>query len=397
MTLNLSEYIFHDMSVNAKYIYPSAIKAILMASTITLCLSACSDDASDLGSDWDTLKLISFSQPLVDVDQATTRAITLPDNYSVFSDIYPQASSEFATIHAYLIANDAVSDEGNFTFNKDEVVKTDDGVITQTGWSSDIRVKQGTDYYVYGFMPASLSASITKNNGSYENKAIININNLDAVSPADVCVVTGVKGFDTPITASSTTGSVDLGSFSYTGQAKDNNYIYLLLDHLYACVDFEYSLDEFYSTLRQIKLRKVEIAATGSKKHNLTVTIDGNNTPVYSVSDTETSIASSSAVIYDKEAEAENIPNTLEGYLSVPGYFKPELNNQFVVTSYYDVYNRKGDLVREGCKAVNKLSLRGTTISRGQKRTVKFTIIPTYLYVLSEPDLDNPTIELSAE
>ena len=397
MTLNLSEYIFHDMSVNAKYIYPSAIKAILMASTITLCLSACSDDASDLGNDWDTLKLVSSSQPLVDVDQATTRAITLPDNYSVFSDIYPQASSEFATIHAYLIANDAVSSEGNFTFNKDEVVKTDGGVITQTGWSSDIRVKQGTDYYVYGFMPASLSASITKNNGSYENKAIININNLDAVSPADVCVVTGVKGFDTPITASSTTGSVDLGSFSYTGQAKDNNYIYLLLDHLYACVDFEYTLDEFYSTLRQIKLRKVEIAATCSKKHNLTVTIDGNNTPVYSVSDTETSIASSSAVIYDKEAEAKNIPNTLEGYLSVPGYFKPELNNQFVVTSYYDVYNRKGDLVREGCKAVNKLSLRGTTISRGQKRTVKFTIIPTYLYVLSEPDLDNPTIEWSAE
>lgn len=386
------------MSVNAKYINPSAIKAILMASTITLCLSACSDDASELGSNWDTLELVSFSQPLVDVDQATTRAITLPDNYSVFSDIYPQTSSEYATIHAYLIANNAVSNEGNFTFNKDAVIKTDDGAITKTGWSSNISVKQGSNYYVYGFMPASLSASIAKNNGSYENKAIININSLDAVSPADICVVTGVKGFETPITDSSTSGSVDLGSFSYTGQAKGNNYIYLLLDHLYACVDLEYTLEAFYSTLRQIKLRKVEIAATNSKKHNLTVTIDGNNTPVYSVSDTETTNANESAVIYDKtEEDAENIPNTLEGYLSVPGFFKPELTNQFVVTSYYDVYNRKGDLVRKGCKAENKLSLRGTNISRGQKRTVKFTIIPTYLYVLSEPDLDNPTIELTAE
>ena len=386
------------MSVNAKYINPSATKAILMASTITLCLSACSDDASELGSNWDTLELVSFSQPLVDVDQATTRAITLPDNYSVFSDIYPQASSEYATIHAYLIANNAVSNEGNFTFNKDAVVKTDDGTFTKTGWSSNISVKQGTNYYVYGFMPASLSANITKNNDSYENKAIININNLDAVSPADVCVVTGVKGFETPITDSSTSGSVELGSFSYTGQAKGNNYIYLLLDHLYACVDLEYTLEAFYSTLRQIKLRKVEIAATNSKKHNLTVTIDGNNATVYSVSDTEASNASGNAVIYDKtETEAENIPNTLEGFLSVPGFFKPEQTNQFVVTSYYDVYNRKGDLVRKGCKAENKLSLRGTTISRGQKRTVKFTIIPTYLYVLSEPDLDNPTIELTAE
>lgn len=385
------------MSLNAKYIYPSAVKVFLMASMLTLSLAACSDDASDFGNDWDTLELISFSQPLVESDQATTRTITLPDNYSIYSDLYPQASSEHSTIHAYLIANDAVSTEGNFTFNKDAVVKTDNGVITKTGWSSNISVKQGTNYYVYGFMPANLSANIAKNDGSYENKSIITLNNIDAVSPADVCIITGVKGFDTPITDSSTTGSVYLGSFSYTGKAKGSNYIYLLLDHLYACVDFEYTLEAFYSTLRQIKLRKVELAATGSKKHNLMVTIDGNNAAVYSVSDTETSIASGSAVIYDKDAEAENIPNTLEGYLSVPGYFRPELSNQFVVTSYYDVYNRKGDLVREGCKAVNKLSLQGTTITRGQKRTVKFTIIPTYLYVLSEPDLDNPTIELTAE
>ena len=244
-----------------------------------------------------------------------------------------------------------------------------------------------------------LHASIAKNNGSYENKAVISLNDLDAVSPADVCVVTGVKGFDTPITDSSTTGSVELGSFSYTGKAKDNNYIYLLLDHLYACVNLEYSLETFYSTLRQIKLRKVEISATGSKKHNLTIAIDGHNSTIYSVSDTEATGASGTAKIYDKaETEAEYIPNILNGSLPVPGFFMPGMtNHQIVVTSYYDVYNRKGDLVREGCKAENKLPLRDTNISRGQRRTVKFTIVPTYLYVLSDPDLDNPTIELTTE
>jgi hypothetical protein len=386
------------MSLNAKHIYPSVIKAFLMASTITLCLTACSDEVSELGNDSDTLQLIPFSQSLVEEGQNSTRAITLPDNYSVYSDLYPQASSQYATIHAYLIANDAVSSEGDFTFNKDAVEKTDNGVITKTGWSSNVTVKQGTNYYVYGFMPASLSSSIAKNSGSYENKAVISLNNLDAVTPADVCIITGVKGFDSPITNSSTTGSVELGSFSYTGKAKGSNYIYLLLDHLYSCVDLEYSLETFYSTLRQIKLRKVEISATGSKKHNLTVTIDGNNNAIYSVSDTETSEASGTAVIYDKtETEAESIPNILEGYLGVPGFYLPGMPNQIVVTSYYDVYNRKGDLVRKGCKADNKLNLRETNISRGQKRTVKFTILPTYLYVLSEPDLDNPTIELTTE
>ena len=202
------------MSLYAKHIYPSAIKPFLMASMITLCLTACSDEVSDLGNDSDTLQLIPFSQSLVEEGQNSTRAITLPDNYSVFSDLYTQVNSQYATIHAYLIANDAISSEGDFTFNKDAVEKTDNGVITKTGWSSNVTVKQGTNYYVYGFMPASLSSSIAKNSGSYENKAVISLNNLDAVTPADVCIITGVKGFDSPITNSSTTGSVELGSFS---------------------------------------------------------------------------------------------------------------------------------------------------------------------------------------
>ena len=53
-------------------------------------------------------------------------------------------------------------------------------------------------------------------------------------------------------------------------------------------------------------------------------------------------------------------------------------------------------MIREGCKATNKLdarTLRGITLVRaGEIYTIDLLIQPTYLYVLSEPDLDNPTI-----
>ena len=58
----------------------------------------------------------------------------------------------------------------------------------------------------------------------------------------------------------------------------------------------------------------------------------------------------------------------------------------------YDVYDRKGNLIRENSEATNKLP--NLAAVRGQKVQVNLTVNPTYLYVLSDPDLDNPTITI---
>lgn len=386
------------MSVNALHINSSVIKALLMVCTMPLLLTACSEDLSDSEEDRDRdiLELIPFTQPFTEGGQMQTRAITLPDHYSVYSVLYPQASSEYASIHAYLITNpEDENREGNFVYNKDEVQMTTDGLITKTGWFSNIRVKQGLEYYVYGFMPASFSpsASISPNNGSYENKAVVSLNGIDAVTPADVCLVTGVKGFNTPITSSETNGNVELGCFSYTGQPEGQNFIYLLLDHLFACINLEFSVDARYSELRKIKLRKVTIAVSGTpKKRNLTVTIDGSN---YTVEDVESDANSNPATVYDKTDPEDYIPIEGNTPLSVPGYFTPSLTTSFIVTSTYDVYDLEDNLVRNGCKAENSLKLNVTEAIRGNCYPVKFVIKPTYLYQLSEPDLDNPTIQVT--
>ena len=385
------------MSLNAKHIYSTAIKTLLMVSSMSLLMTACSEDSSDLQEDRDVLQLIPFTRPFTDDGQIQRRAIQLPDKYDVYTNLYPQASSAYASIHAYLIANNAVNTQGNFVYNKDELQMTGD-IITKTGWSSDISIRQGTNYFVYGFMPASFSssASISQNAGSYENKAIININGVDAVTPADVCVVTGVKGFDTPITET-TDGSVELGNFSYTGKEKDKNYIYLLLDHLFACINIEYTVDAEYSKWRKIILRKVTIAPSdNTPKRNLTVTINGGS---YEVSDTEvTGSISGSANVYNEPNATEYIPVEVADVtpLSVPGYFTPILNSAFKITSTYDVYDTENNLVRTGCTAENKLQLNVTDPARGNCYTVKFVITPTYLYQLSEPDLDNPMIHVGS-
>ena len=70
-----------------------------------------------------------------------------------------------------------------------------------------------------------------------------------------------------------------------------------------------------------------------------------------------------------------------------------------VLTSVYDVYDTKGNKIRENCSATNTMVLKDllteqTLTGRGKRYTVNMTIRPTYLYVLSEPDLDNPTVSV---
>jgi hypothetical protein len=73
----------------------------------------------------------------------------------------------------------------------------------------------------------------------------------------------------------------------------------------------------------------------------------------------------------------------------------------FTLVCQYDVYDTNGNLIRENQTAENKInvnSLFTTTISlqRGTRYILYLTVNPTYLYMMSEPDLDNPTIEVGS-
>ena len=80
------------------------------------------------------------------------------------------------------------------------------------------------------------------------------------------------------------------------------------------------------------------------------------------------------------------------------GSFIPGSTAYFKVRTTYDVYDKKGNLLREGSTAENTISLRDifqtATIERGHMFSITFTVQPTYYYVLSGYDLNTPTMEI---
>ena len=74
----------------------------------------------------------------------------------------------------------------------------------------------------------------------------------------------------------------------------------------------------------------------------------------------------------------------------------PEGITKFGLICKYDVLDKNDNVVRENCTVENMLDLstlfERDLLARGYMYCVNLTLAPTYLYVMSEPDLDNPTL-----
>lgn len=382
------------------------VATIGMAAMAMHGLTACTGDDGPSQDNRDLLTLVPYvSKPAELTTRATIDGVTVPDNYVRYSTLYPQADPQYATIGVFMTPKDA-SVMGTFVYQGEDASHIDQ-------WKSNISVIPGTTYYMYGFMPCETAetAHISAwGGGSYANGAILDIDNLDIVTPADLCVIVGaeqVPGVDTGggVYEPQSAGNVKYGAFTYQSQAKGQNFVRLLLDHLYAALHFKMQVDDTYSEMRKIKLRKVEFETTSGKTVNVEIKFTANNTGTYPIVDEATDIhytntvaGTGSATIYDKP-EGEWIPAVSEGTpLDVPGFFAPIIEsivNTFSIVVTYDVYMPDGTtLVREGCTARNKVP-DISPINRGEKYTINLTVNPTYLYQLADPDLDNPTIKLT--
>ena len=271
--------------------------------------------------------------------------------------------------------------EGTTTATNDDVklIRYSNG-----DWHSQAIVEGNHQYSIYGYMPKSITSAISVNAGN----VVLTLTGIPAVMADDVCIVTGVK--DGKIGEA---GNLYQGAFGYAGKS-NNNYLCLLMDHLFAAVNLNFTVDPDYSALRIIKLKKMELSTTMASM-NATVTLTPNSTdsdPVTFVNYTSTN-GTSSAVFFESTTGVEiNAANAemLRGYFSC---FAPELSNNLTLVSTYDVYDRKGNKIQENRTASNKLP--NLNAVRGQRVTINLNIAPTYLGVLSDPDVDNPTITVN--
>jgi hypothetical protein len=250
-------------------------------------------------------------------------------------------------------------------------------------WNAYFEVTADKNYTVYGYMPKTgeMGSTLAK---STADAATLTINNIKPVTTDDICIITGVKGTD---------DGLKEGLFSwYTPVGAKTYKISLLMDHLYAAAQFRLKIDAEYAALRTIKLKTMTLR-TVKGSVNATIALTHNTTgtsPISSITYT-LSDGSSTADIYNSN-EGTALPTTTATPLSVNAYFAPELSSNLTLVSTYDVYDRKGNLIRQDCTATNKLP--NLEAIRGQRVQLNLTVNPTYLYVLSDPDLDNPTITI---
>ena len=246
-------------------------------------------------------------------------------------------------------------------------------------WHSQAVVETSTNYTIYGYMPMKdpISSSISKSG----DVVTLTFSNISTVSADDICFITGVKD---------DTDDLRQGKFDYTGKAEDNK-IYLLLDHLFASVKFNFQVDATYKNLRTIKVKSLTLNTT-SGTMTATVRLTPNTTDAYPATvEYTTPAAGTSSATFFKSTEGVEIPTTTTSFVCCCA---PAVTNNLTLVTTYDVYDSKGNLIRKDCEATNKLP-NDLNATRGQQVTLTLTVNPTYLYQLSDPDLDNPmfTIE----
>ena len=254
-------------------------------------------------------------------------------------------------------------------------------IIYTNKWHAYFEVTPDKTYTVYGYMPKTgdMSSSLTK---TYADAATLTINNIKSVTTDDICIITGVKDTDEGLKE---------GQFSWYWPVGDDNYkIYILMDHLYAAALFRLKIDAEYAQLRTIKLKTMTLS-TDNGSVNATITLTHNDTgasPISSV--TYDASGSSDAIEIFNNDEGIALDKTTP--LDINACFAPTLSANLTLVSTYDVYDRKGNLIRENSEATNKLP--DLAAVRGQRVQVNMLVNPTYLYILSDPDLDNPTITI---
>lgn len=369
------------------------ITGILVSMAFALLLTACSSDSEQNSRPMRDVNLMLGAQTYTEVNDATTRA--LPEGYVLYDNLDPRVAIDFASIRAFMTHDISIDFQGDFTYRK-----VDDNYV----WNSKVPLDEGT-YYVYGFMPSSeaskvgLAPLLDAGNSTtvYSNGATMTITGLSAVTASDPCVIVGVKG--APSNTSMPDMADRLGYYNYNADKTTEGggeYIYLLIDHLYAALQLRMNINSEYNTLRKIKITKLTLKAKNVKSATLTVTLkQGDITSLNTIGSTPSSTAGDEITIYDGE-ELELTPTTKQDFLAcILPILADGDNREFEMKTTYNVYDRKNNLIGPRT-AVNKLTVPDTkTLQRGQYYTFNLTVNPSYIYVLSEPDLDNPEVTIT--
>lgn len=347
------------------HIFHLPVLLLMMAAVL---LTACSSDSPE-------------AQTISAGDASKGHVVNLVSYASCYAET--QSSHRAAPLGYIDYPLDKVVEMGIYMYSEDPTALVEK-LIKYDGakWHAYFDVEKNKQYTVYGYLPKleGVTSTLTKSTADAA-AATLTIYGMKPITTDDICIITGVKETETGLKE---------GSFSWFKAVTDNEYIYMLLNHLYASVSFNIKVDAEYAKLRTIKLKSMKLN-TNIAGVNAEITLTHNTTGEVPMDVNFTPTGSSSEVVIFSSTEGEALNATVTKEFNT--CFAPSLSNQLTLTSTYDVCDKEGNLIRKGCTATNKIP--DLEASRGQRVQLNLTVNPSYLYVLSDPDLDNPTVKIN--
>jgi len=328
----------------------------LLSSMLMLLLTACSSDSADdtQQEEWEDVRL-------------ELRGVTRVG----------ESSGNMGDIHVFLSANDGTKSEGSFIYRNE--------TATHYWTAQNLKVKPGTrTFWLYGYMPAV--EGIT---GEILGERKLKLSGIQPISPHDICIVTGVKVYESSVLPLRGTFAFEYKNSDYN----DVTVLNLLLEHMLGHVDFKFKIGSRYSQLRKIKVKSLTIKTTSKSSISAEINLPANTEDVVSISYS----AEGANKKYETMLLASTAPSILltTSGVSVGSGINVAvgtgLSENFVLESEYEVYDLKNKLLSTR-KASNNLS--GVLPVMGQKKEVVLTVEPTYLYQLSDDDLNNPEVTI---
>ena len=330
----------------------------LMGSMLMLLVTACSSDSAD---DTRQEQKEEWEDARIEL-RGVTRAGT--------------TDSGMGDIHVFLTDDYGVY-EGAFKYHSE--------TSTHYWRAQNLKVKPGThNFWLYGYMPAL--EGIT---GEVLGQRQLKLSGIQPISSQDICIVTGVRVHET--------SALPLrGTFEFEYKNSDYNdvtVLNLLLEHMLGHVDFKFKIGSRYSQLRKIKVKSLTIKTTSKSSISATINLPENTEDVVTITYSATG-ADQNYETTLLASTAEPIELTTSGVSVGSGInvaVGTGLSENFELVSTYDVYDLKGKKLSERT-ATNRLS--DVLPVMGQKKEVVLTVEPTYLYQLSDDDLNNPEVTI---
>lgn len=330
----------------------------LMSSMLMLLLTACSSDSAD---DTRQEQKEEWEDARIEL-RGVTRAGT--------------TDSGMGDIHVFLKDDDGIY-EGAFKYHNE--------TATHYWTAQNLKVKPGThNFWLYGYMPA-----IEGITGQVLNQRQLKLSGIPPISPEDICIVTGVKVYESSVLPLRGTFEFEYKNSDYN----DVTVLNLLLEHMLGHVDFKFKIGSRYSQLRKIKVKSLTIKATSQSSISATINLPANTEDVVTINYTATGDVQeyTTTLLANTDTPLELTTDGVSVSSGINVAVGTGLSENFILESEYEVYDLKNNLLSTRTASNN---LSGALPVMGQKKEVVLTVEPTYLYQLSDDDLNNPEITI---